>query len=406
MKKIYTLLIGILIFGNLFAQETVYIRPTGTPIVIDGVIEDTWLHATNQAIEKKFQLEQPTVTATWQALFDNDFLYVVIDVKDDDHFIGSPNYQFDKVELYFDVHPVIFDGKGPAAAATGHYQWAPGFTEAGYGVGAQTQVSDARTPGGTYAYKRTDENYVYEFAASWYTLFDLEDYENMPDVIHSRYIGFDVTISDQDEGITTSRQRMTWSQDGKTNVLDEGWNNMDDAGRICLGNCSDYLELPTASITLSANAGSSDSITVYSDMAWTAKSNQSWLVVSPNSHYGRGVLSFTASLNTGVSREAVVEVVYDFLRKKELKVTQEAGVVGFISKIGEGLKITPNPATDRVTIKGNADRVELFNSLGQKVKETAIKGRTFSVVDLPKGVYIVKAFSDNNMVGEAKFVKN
>jgi hypothetical protein len=53
-----------------------------------------------------------------------------------------------------------------------------------------------------------------------------------PSNILNRNIGFDVTVADQDEGITTSRQRKTWSQDGLSYVLDESWNNMDDAGII------------------------------------------------------------------------------------------------------------------------------------------------------------------------------
>jgi hypothetical protein len=412
MKIIYTLLIGILLAGSLFAQNTAEIRHASTPIVIDGVIESSWAAATPQAIETMFQSEQPTVTATWQALWDNEFFYVVVNVEDDDHFIGSPNYQFDKVELYFDVNEVLIDGKGPAAAATGHYQWAPGFKEAGYGAGEQIQLWDTRTPGGTYAYALTDNSYVYEFAAAWNTFYDLENNAVTSDVFRSRYMGFDVYIIDQDEGITTSRQRMTWNQDGKTNVLDESWNNMDEAGSICLGPCVDvdywgpYIYLSSYSKILSSDGGSCDSISVLCDWTWTAVSNQEWLIISPKSLPGNGTLTFTASANTGATRTAKVSFSTIGNREPVLLVTQQAVGVGIISPIKNSPKITPNPATDRVAINGNADRVELFNSLGQKVKETSIKGRTFSVVDLQKGVYIVKAFSDNNMVGESKLVKN
>jgi hypothetical protein len=409
MKKIYTLLICFLLVGSSFAQETTEIRYTSTPIVIDGVIEDTWLNVYSHAIETMFQAEKPTITATWQALWNNDFFYVVVNVEDDDHFIGSPNYQFDKVELYFDVNEVLIDGKGPGAAATGHYQWAPGFTETGYGAGAQTQFADTRTPGGTYAYVLTDNSYVYEFAAAWNTFYDLENNAVTPEILATRYMGFDVCIIDQDEGITTSRQRMNWCQDGKTNVLDENWNNMDYAGRICFGgHCGKldfyYLDLTSYSKTISAYEGSRDSIIVDSNLFWKVTSDQPWLTVNPTSNNGCSILTFTASANTGASRKAVIKLVSNMISRK-LTVVQEA-YVGVSSKFIKRIKITPNPGTDRVSINGDADRVQLFNSLGQKVKETAIKRGAFSVVDLPKGVYIVKAFSDNNMVGEAKLVKN
>jgi hypothetical protein len=232
MKKIYTLMIGLLVVGSSFAQKTAVIKQTSTPIVIDGVIEGTWANADVNVMDVVFQTETPTVTPTWQALWDNDNFYIVVNVQDDSHFVGSPDYQFDKVEVYFDVNATLADGKGPATTATGHYQWAPGFGGGFYGAGAQTTAGDTRTPKGTYAYERTDENYVYEFAASWSGFFDVDNNPVDAAVAQTRPMGFDVCIVDQDKDITTARQRMLWSQDGKTNVLDEAWNNMDDAGQI------------------------------------------------------------------------------------------------------------------------------------------------------------------------------
>jgi hypothetical protein len=385
---------------------------THNPPEIDGFKEEAWDYAEPIQINKNFKEEKSTVIATWQALWDCDYFYVLVSVEDDNHWpswekAGANSWQYDKVELYIDANADYIDGGGPSVLNTGHYTVMSVFAEDDYDV-EKTLTADGRTPDGTYAFHLDGENYVAEYALRWGSILSVENVPLDAGIIKERGIGFDVIIIDQDEGITTASGRKAWSQDGKTTVMDQPWINMDDAGRIDFswGHCSDesYLQLSSYYETISANEGSTGWITVSSNINWTATSDQSWLLVTPTSYYGSSRLTYKASANTGASREAFVEVDSDFGIRK-IRVIQEA-YNGISSKYIERLKITPNPATDRVTIKGNADRVQLFNNLGQKVKETAIKGRTFSVADLPKGVYVVKAFSDNNMVGEAKLVKN
>jgi hypothetical protein len=297
-------------------------------------------------------------------------------------------------------------GVGPATASSGHYQLSPGFTEDGYDV-PHTDDATSQSPGGSYAYSLVGEGYVYEMAIPWGNFHDLNGSPIDRAIASSRPIGFDVCIIDQDKNVTTARQRAVWCQDGKSGVADEAWNNMDGAGTISIGVlcCEPYLGISSTAITLSAKAGSSDSVTVSSSNSWTAVSDQSWLAVSPSSHSkGNATLTFTATANTGASRSAKVTVSGGGI--EYITVTQEANGVCISTRAEEKVKISPNPATDRVTIQGGIDRVELYNSLGIKVKEIEIKRKTFSVANLPDGIYILKAFKNQNFAGVANIIKN
>jgi hypothetical protein len=87
MKKFYSLLIALLFIGSSFAQtKTVFVYFTATAPEMDGIIEDVWAAAPTQAIDRTLMDEAPTIGAsTWQALYDNDNFYIVVNCLDDNH---------------------------------------------------------------------------------------------------------------------------------------------------------------------------------------------------------------------------------------------------------------------------------------------------------------------------------
>jgi hypothetical protein len=235
MKKIYSLLIVLLFVGSAFAQgKTAVIKHTATAPEIDGFIEDTWEPFVAQPVDVNYKTEVPTIgSSTWQALYDDANFYVVVFADDDNHWPkwksgGANEYEYDKCEVYWDVNAVLEDGVGAGTNTSGHYQLAPGFLDGSYDMAitvAQTAVGD-RNPGGTYAYSLVGDGYIYEMAVP---MASFTDKDGNPAVIKGATWGFDVTIIDQDEGITTARQRNNWSNAG---AKDENWGNMDDAGHI------------------------------------------------------------------------------------------------------------------------------------------------------------------------------
>ncbi|MFV8331970.1 alpha-amylase family glycosyl hydrolase [Flavobacterium sp. GSP14] len=69
----------------------------------------------------------------------------------------------------------------------------------------------------------------------------------------------------------------------------------------------------------------------------------------------------------------------------------------------------PNPASDYFTLNETASKVQIFSITGQLVKSfdaNQSAGSEFSVSDLNQGLYIVKAFDENNEMTILKLLKN
>jgi len=232
MKKIYSLMIGLLFVGGVaMAQKHVDV-PVGTA-EIDGVIEDAWDVCPEQAIDLPYTTEVPTVTSFFKVMYDNDNFYVVVNVIDEgNHYpgweSGGNNWEYDKPEIYWDWNEVLIDGVGAGTNLSGHYQLADGFLEDSYDVPivkTPTAAGD-RNPGGTYCYSLSGEDYVYEMAVPFVNFYDKDGVQITAEVAKAKAaFGFDATIIDQDEGITTARQRAVWSAKDV-----ECWNSMDGAG--------------------------------------------------------------------------------------------------------------------------------------------------------------------------------
>lgn len=236
MKTISFLALSFLITVLVIGQDKVNVEVlfTSEEIVIDGSEDDAWGNVDANSVDKNFQSETPTVTAYWKALWDNNFFYVLINVEDDDHWpawkSGGNWYEYDQTEVYFDVNAELNDGLG-VNDRQGHYQAVGKFAEGISGVIQDIEIDDRR-PVGTFCYEVTGENYIIEYALDFTSFVNsdgitlsVEDFKSMEE------IGFDVTVIDQDEGVTTSRQRAVWHNIGETN---ENYVFMDDAGTITL----------------------------------------------------------------------------------------------------------------------------------------------------------------------------
>lgn len=81
--------------------------------------------------------------------------------------------------------------------------------------------------------------------------------------------------------------------------------------------------------------------------------------------------------------------------------------------VNEHFTIAPNPASEKITINRNSVlepyEITVFNLQGQLVQsdtwKAGIKAKSLNVASLPKGMYLVKFRSKNQLVGEEKFVK-
>ena len=234
MKRIFTFLLCLFAVTFAMGQNLtgVFAHATVAP-VLDGVVDAVWSEATAYSIERTAVDEVPTIgtpgQTTWQAMWDDKGVYVLLKVTDDTFYPNylAPgfvagvktfeDYSYDKPELYFDVNAILVDAGGPGSASPtnlGHHQFAPGFA---------LDQNDGRIIIGTdkvqHAFLVTGSNYVAEYFVPYALLTDNAGFK----LDRTIKIGFDVIIIDRD-AVTPLRQQGVWSGGN--------WMTMDLAGEV------------------------------------------------------------------------------------------------------------------------------------------------------------------------------
>jgi len=230
MKKIlFSLLVCVLIGQSVLAQKPtgVIYKGSSAPL-IDGKIDDVWAIATAYPIDKPFKGETPTLgesgTTTWQALWNDDGIFILLKVNDNEFYPAYMNnatddWKYDKPEIYFDVNTVKKDGIGPSGGR-GHWEFAPGFIESE--IDGTLHNDD---PGVMHAFKVTGSTYVAEYFVPWDRIPD----KNGVKFDKSGTMGFDIYLIDGDSDAPGIRKRAVWANDG---AINENYMNMDDAGTL------------------------------------------------------------------------------------------------------------------------------------------------------------------------------
>ncbi len=221
---------GTITLSEEVAQAGGIINKTTTAPKIDGVFDAVWDNATKNDISVPFKTEVATVGAPgetyWKGLWDDNGMYIIVKVADDNWFPfwapggGANSYEYDKVELYFDTNQPRKDGKGGQGATPGSTQIAPD-SKAG-GIDGTMLTGTSYGIDYNYAYNVSDPQYTAEYFIPWDILNDKDGVA----FDKTTLMGFDVTVIDRDPG-DAARKRVNWANAG---VIDENWNNMDDAG--------------------------------------------------------------------------------------------------------------------------------------------------------------------------------
>ncbi|HER08957.1 MAG TPA: T9SS type A sorting domain-containing protein [Bacteroides sp.] len=237
MKKRFTLILLCTVFamGAIAQKPTAVINKASVAPVIDGEVDGVWTEAPLNNIDQNYTGQVPTLgpsgTTTWQGLWTEEGMYVILIVNDDSFYpyyaVDPPGetWQYDKTELYFDVNYFLEDGGGPlpdwVGGGNGHYQIEPAFTE---GSNDGTLMYDTRHDGVEYAFMVNDPDYVAEYFVPFSAL---KNNEGGP-IDPTGEIGFDVYVIDRDPGDTGERNAV-WANTGTT---ESSWNSMDDCGII------------------------------------------------------------------------------------------------------------------------------------------------------------------------------
>jgi len=122
-------------------------------------------------------------------------------------------------------------------------------------------------------------------------------------------------------------------------------------------NFKSIIEMPDLTISASetkvaAKANSTTSVTIKSNVDWTAASDQAWLTIDHASGNGDQTLTFTAQENTSAGQRAAIVTVSANNVPQTITVTQEAkNTTGFDQvSINSEFKVYPNPTTGKVLL--------------------------------------------------------
>ena len=256
--KFFTLILALSVIHTVQAQwspKSVTVDKSASSPNVDGIVDLVWNSVDAQAINQVWKpgdLGEESVSfgvdgATFKALWDDDYIYILVEVDDDNHWnhldAGVTSWQADKPELYFDVNETRIDNLGPSVGGTGHYQFAPSFDPAEAKNGFEAAfVVDLLGP------------YVYEYAIPLGTLVDKNGNGGLDPTTRTT-IGFDITILDLDEpgsgGGNNFMGRINWSNDVLSKaspeaVTGESWTCLDQAGEFIFRSYDPNREEPFA----------------------------------------------------------------------------------------------------------------------------------------------------------------
>ncbi len=148
---------------------------------------------------------------------------------------------------------------------------------------------------------------------------------------------------------------------------------------------------------------STDTIFIESNTYWEITiTDPAWVSASATSGLGDAEVIITISENTKeISRSSVMGIQAIKGTTEIIFVNQEAYDPATVTSADRSpvTKISPNPTTGMVTLSGIVPfRVEIWNLSGQKLltESKVSENHELNLTQLPKGVYVLKCFSENN----------
>ncbi|UCD50706.1 MAG: hypothetical protein JSW27_24690, partial [Phycisphaerales bacterium] len=207
----FALVLGIA--GGSEAQDwDIEIPSTNTPPVIDGQVDGVWSIASVQEVTIAINGNPSSPedsSATWQAIWDADNLYVLVDVKDDTLVNDTgTTWQDDSIEFYFDGG----NSKGPGAPLSeDDRQYTFGWTT------DDIQGTNQEVSGVEHAQVNTEGGWRHEMKLPWSSLTD-----NIPGL--GDLIGIDCFINDDDDGGSTRETQIaTFAGSGSDWQIPANW---------------------------------------------------------------------------------------------------------------------------------------------------------------------------------------
>ncbi len=175
---------------------------TSSAPAIDQSIDAVWAKAPTGAINKVSAGTLPADFSgtQWRAMYDNNYLYVLVEVKDNNKFndSGTSWWEDDVVELFLDAN----NSKGNAYDGANDYQLAFRYNDAVVKAGS----GNMNTSGIGFAMTNKSDGYTLEARIPWSAI------GATPAI--GKAIGFEVSVDDDDNGGTRDAQVSAFSTTG------------------------------------------------------------------------------------------------------------------------------------------------------------------------------------------------
>ncbi|MFB0555551.1 MAG: sugar-binding protein, partial [Phycisphaerae bacterium] len=184
------------------AEADIEIPSVGYPKpILDGVMDDVWLLSTEQVMTL-FTGEEPTspedCSASWWALWDEEYLYVLVNVIDEALIQDSDPSQGwldDRVEIFIDGDNAKDDAPDGKNDYQYNFRWNHGEVETPveWYFRATPHPSGSSLEGVEYGVATTDSGFLVEARMPWSTMTGEAPYED-------QLIGINIMIDDDDDG--------------------------------------------------------------------------------------------------------------------------------------------------------------------------------------------------------------
>jgi len=282
MKKLYYLLLGFLLLGNLsWANKTAAIIKTDKAPTIDGVKDPSWNLAQAIAFDELINpgTGDATVSGTWRAMWDDTNVYLLFEVKDDVAMNNGPAnpvwYIHDCIEMFTDMKNL----KSDVAVTNKDGQYQLRFI---YGLDNEPIYENPIwTEYKTVSKPNMDgDGYLIEVRFPWALLTDATDVE----IAEGLKFGLDFKVVDVDVATTG---------DWWPSHFEFAWNSTKDKKPINFGEVTLVKDQAKTAVSLSTN--SMPSIDGSIDAVWAnAESNS----IANLSNAGTGSATVSATYKT------------------------------------------------------------------------------------------------------------
>ena len=256
------------------------INQTSTVPTIDGTVDAIWSTNTAGSLNNIISgtiTNTADLSGTFKALWDNTYVYVLVDVTDNTliNDSGTNKYDDDNIEVFFDV-----GNTKASAVGSNYFQYMFRWNDA-----TVTEANSKSTTGITFAHVAKTGGYITEIRIPWSTI------SNTPAI--NQLIGFDVEVDDDDDG-STRDGKMSWFASA-----DQAWTNPSYAGTAILLGSSCTLPSAAGTITGQTSVCAGTTSLTYSIAAVSNATGYTWTVPTGASiTAGSGTNSITVSMGT------------------------------------------------------------------------------------------------------------